>query len=88
MTKTLRDLIDELEELAEEHGDDVEVRMAQQPNWPFEYSVDAVVAVVNVDEDEEGEVEPKAGEPIVVYLAEGRQLGYLSGFAVRALGWK
>ncbi len=53
---------------------DAEVRFASQPSWPFEYDIAGVVEV-NVDEDD------------VVYLEEGRQLGYLPGEAKDELGW-
>jgi len=53
---------------------DAEVRFASQPSWPFEYDISGVVEV-NVDEDD------------VVYLEEGRQLGYLPGEAKDELGW-
>lgn len=38
----IRDLIDELESIAEEAGDDAEVRLAHQPRWAFEYSIQKV----------------------------------------------
>ena len=53
---------------------DAEVRFASQPSWPFEYDITGVVEV-KVDEDD------------VVYLEEGRQLGYLPGEAKDELGW-
>ena len=53
---------------------DAEVRFAQQPSCPFEYDIVGVVEV-KVDEDD------------VVYLEEGRQLGYLPGEAKDELGW-
>ena len=71
---TLRDLLDELEDMATEYGDDAEVRLAHQPRWPFEYSVADVAAT-----------EGDAGA--VVYLGEGNQLGYLPHKAAVALGW-
>lgn len=86
---TIRELIDELEDLASEHGDDVEVRLAQQPRWAFEYAVGAVASVLD-DTDDDHDGEPSVGErstTSVVYIGEGQQLGYLSGAASRALGW-
>jgi DnaJ-class molecular chaperone len=38
----IRDLIDELESIASEAGDDTEVRLAQQPRWAFEYSIQKI----------------------------------------------
>jgi hypothetical protein len=91
---TIRELIDQLEDLAEEHGDDVEVRLAHQPSWPFEYSIDDVVAVC-ADDDDEAEAEDYPGQRVdgsstlpVVYIAEKSQLGYLPGIAADALGWR
>jgi hypothetical protein len=84
---TLRQIIDHLSELAEDHGDDTEVRLAQQPNWPFEYAVDEIVAVTNVDDDDDDDADTDAGAETVVYIGEGAQLGYLSGAATKALDW-
>ena len=41
----IRNIIDELEYLADLHGDDTEVRFASQPTWPFEYSITDVIAM-------------------------------------------
>jgi hypothetical protein len=85
----IRELIEQLEDLANEHGDDVEVRFAHQPSWPFEYAISRVEAV-NVSEDDEGygdKVEEVESGAVVVYLAEGSQLGYLPGAAAQVLGW-
>jgi hypothetical protein len=78
------DLIEMLEDLPE----DVEVRFAHQPNYPFEYSVACAVLVDYAEHDpnEDGEDDVQA-EP-VVYLVEGTQLGYLPGVACREIGWR
>ena len=73
---TVEDLIYELENLNPE----TEVRFASQPSWPFEYSINEIV-VCN-DEGRNGREEKE-----VVYLGEGRQLGYLPGSAKDELGW-
>ena len=66
--------VSELKEILEHYDDDMEVRFASQPNWPFEYSIlDAVM--VHVDEED------------VIYLEEGQQLGYLPREAKEELGW-
>lgn len=75
---TLRELIEELENLAEEHGE-ANVHLAFQRNWPLEYSVSQVVVTEVVDE--------RDGVQQVVYIGEGSQLGYLPGVAREALGW-
>lgn len=41
---TLNELIAQLQDLAVEYGDH-EVRLAYQPNWPFEYTLGRVAAV-------------------------------------------
>jgi len=67
------DLIQELEGC----DPDAEVRLAQQPAWPFEYAIDPTNTAVQVDLD--------SGP--VVYLGEGAQLGYLPQPAREQLGW-
>ncbi len=70
--------VEELMEELEGCDPDAEVRIAQQPAWPFEYALDPAQAVVAVDLDDR--------QP-VVYLVEGQQLGYLPGQAADQLGW-
>ena len=66
--------VSELKEILEHYDDEMEVRFASQPNWPFDYSIlDAVLA--HVDEED------------VIYLEEGQQLGYLPREAKEELGW-
>jgi hypothetical protein len=73
---TVRQLIEELEFM----NQDAEIRFASQPSWPFEYSIDDIV---------EAEVEKRNTDETetVVYLAEGRQIGYLPGEAKNELMW-
>ena len=73
---TVQELIEELNMM----NPDAEVRFASQPSWPFENDIDSVVSV---------EVENRrTGEAVeVVYLEEGRQIGYLPGEAKEELGW-
>ena len=85
----------ELMEMLEGLPEDAEVRLAQQPNWPFEYSLADAVLVgptarppgyqPDPDEDEDEDDHP---EENVVYLVEGTQLGYLPGAAAREMGWR
>ena len=78
---TARDLIEELEYAISINGnEDVEVRMAQQPKWAFEYSIDEAVTI-EVDDEDTDEKEK------IVYLGEGSQIGYLNEDASRELGW-
>lgn len=84
----LIDLIEALQEqldnLDEAQQGTAEVRLMTQQNWPFENGIAGVVAASDIgaedhDEDDEGEEgytpcdEP--GVP-VVYITEGRQIGY------------
>ena len=71
---TVRELIEELKYMDE----DATVRFASQPSWPFEYSIYGVVqTTVNYNDDERD----------IVYLEEGRQVGYLPTEAKDELGW-
>lgn len=45
----IRDLIDNLESIADDYGDETEVRFASQPSWPFEYSIDSVTYVTDFE---------------------------------------
>jgi hypothetical protein len=64
--------------------EDVEVRLAMQPSWPFEYSINSVEVILE-EKDEEGEdIIPQE----TVYLVEGEQLGYLPQHVCNELGWK
>ena len=54
--------------------EDAKVRFASQPSWPFEYSIYGVVQTTVKDQD-------------MVYLEEGRQVGYLPKEAKEELGW-
>ena len=68
---TIGELIAELEDLDE----DMEVRFASQPAWPFEYSISGVAWTPDGESDR------------VVYLVEGDQLGYLPSEVKTELGW-
>ena len=72
---TVGELIQELKYMDE----DATVRFASQPSWPFEYSIYGVVqTTVRDNEDNERDM---------VYLEEGRQVGYLPAEAKEELGW-
>lgn len=78
---TVNELIDLLQGVVEEAGHgEMEVLLASQPNWPFEYSIREPVLIdmnpANYDED--GEYVEEHDDPkYVVYLPEGAQLNYL-----------
>jgi hypothetical protein len=78
---TLDELIEELQYLQESGvPGDTAVRFASQPSWPYEYSINSVQEV-QIDDEE-------AAEPVtVIFLEEGRQLGYLPAEAIFQLGW-
>lgn len=65
-----RDLIELLQDL----DPDTEIRVAHQPHYPFEYSIESMVTIGDTDNQ-------------VAYLGEGDQIGYLSQEAAVALGW-
>lgn len=77
--------VGELREALEGLEDDVEVRLAMQPRWAFEYTVERVAAVEVADRNDNSEEEPP--KRMTVYLAEGRQIGYLPGVVAEELGW-
>lgn len=65
--KQLKAILDELD-------DDIEVRIAVQPEWAFEHILfNAGLAHIN-------------GE-LILYLATGNQIGYLPQEAKVAIGW-
>ena len=71
---TVGELIEELKYMDE----DATVRFASQPSWPFEYSINGVVQTI---------VDNRGNEEDIVYLEEGRQVGYLPKEAKDELGW-
>ena len=72
---TVRELIEELRLVDQ----DATIRFASQPSWPFEYSIYGVVQTT-VKDNEDNEID-------MVYLEEGRQVGYLPAEAKEELGW-
>ena len=49
----ISELIEQLQDIASEHGDNIEVRLAQQPQWAFEYSMGQPVVVDLSDGDKD-----------------------------------
>ena len=72
---TVRELIEELRLVDQ----DATIRFASQPSWPFEYSIYGVVQTTVKDNED--------NERDMVYLEEGRQVGYLPKEAKEELGW-
>jgi len=62
---TVQELIYELQQFDQ----DAEVRLAEQPSWPFEYSINGIVSRT---EAEDGEPYPNE----IVFILEGEQLKY------------
>ncbi len=80
---TLDQLIARLEEYRDEFGGDAEVRLMTQQNWPFENEIAGVCSseeITDAEEDEDDEIEAEDHED-VIYICEGRQLGYGSSRA-------
>lgn len=69
--------VGELKNAIELLDDDSEVRVAIQPRWAFEYSIDKVIVI----DDDKSDVQ-------TVYLSEGSQIGYLPGNVAEELGWR
>ena len=83
---TAEQLIEELQWAIERNGNqDVEVRLAQQPKWAFEYSIDQAVVVAEMENEDE-EDDRVAPKNVTVYLSEGSQIGYLPQNASDELG--
>lgn len=89
MQKTLGELIQELEELAEQVGNDTIVMIAHQPSWPLQENVDRPILLSEAireaagDEDEDPEEDGDFTE--VVYLvATGHEYG-MSPYAPRSV---
>lgn len=81
------ELITQLQDVLDEHGD-IEVRLAHQPEWAFEYDIaNVVVADANGEEDGDEPVDRipanDVDEEMVCYIAEGEQIGYLGGVATK-----
>ncbi|WP_034274346.1 hypothetical protein [Haloechinothrix halophila] len=83
------DTVGELIEALEAYEPDTPVRIAQQPSWPFEYTVGTVTRTPDIFDFDPDDVDDDTPPPDpVVWLAEGHQVGYLPGIASRALGWR
>ena len=76
---TLGQLISLLEEYRDEHGEDCEVRLMTQQNWPFENRIAGVTsgAEMNEGDDEDEEYDDQdVAEDAMVYIVEGGQICY------------
>lgn len=68
-------------------AEETEVRLAFQPNWPFEHSLGEVEMCDRADYEDEDDAPDSDDPQIIVYLGEGNQIGYLPGHAKKQLGW-
>jgi hypothetical protein len=79
---TIGELMERLQELAYQFGDGIEVRIASQPSWPFEYDIKGMVSKNELfqngeDYTADGKRSDKIGED-VVWIVEGNQMGYFT----------
>ena len=101
---TLSELIEHLSTLAEGHNfDEVEVKIAHQPRWPFELSIGEPVlhdplaeweeeyALTSSDDpDYEAWLADRAiaeGKPKTIFIPEGGRQEYLRGNVAKMLDW-
>ena len=76
---TLGQLISLLEEYRDEHGEDCEVPLMTQQNWPFENRIAGVTsgAEMNEGDDEDEDYDDQdVAEDAMVYIVEGGQICY------------
>lgn len=72
---TIYELIERLEEYRDALGEDAEVRLMTQQNWPFENTIVGLVSseeINNAGEDDDEDV----ADGQILFIVEGRQLGY------------
>ena len=77
---TIDELIARLEDYRDEIGGDAEVRLMTQQNWPCENTICGLASGAEIndfdEDDEDGDDDDDATEDSVLYIVEGRQLGY------------
>jgi hypothetical protein len=80
---TIDELIGRLGEYRDEIGGDAEVRLMTQQNWPFENSIYGLASGLEINdyidddgEADEGDDDDDVAEDAVLFIVEGRQLGY------------
>jgi hypothetical protein len=80
---TIDDLIERLTDYRDELGGDAEVRLMTQRSWPFENSIYGLASGREInetfDDDDPDAEDDDAGDAesdVVLYICEGRQLGY------------
>jgi hypothetical protein len=75
---TVEELIARLEDIRDELGGDTEVRLMTQQNWPFENTIEGLCSSREIAEayDDDEEDEDYGDEPVVLFIVEGKHLGY------------
>ena len=64
--------VGELIEYLEDYDEDLPIRIMSQPSWPFEHSIQGVVAREDINPDSEGGREKEN----CLFILEGNQLCY------------
>ena len=76
---TINELIERLKEYRDLIGGDAEVRLMTQQNWPFENSIIGVCSgeeINDASDDDDPKDDGDVDVDAVLYIVEGRQLGY------------
>ena len=73
---TIDQLIERLKEYRDELGGEAEVRMMTQQNWPFENSIAGVTSGSEINDRDEDEDDEDVDDDQMVYIVEGKQIGY------------
>lgn len=73
---TIDQLIARLEEYRDELGGETEVRLMTQSHYPWENTIAGLVSGEEINDREEEPDDEDVDQDDVVYICEGRQLGY------------
>jgi hypothetical protein len=73
---TIDQLIERLNEYRDLFGGDIEVRLMTQPSWPFENTIAGVCSGEEINSAADDPSDDDVGEEAVLYVVEGKQLGY------------
>lgn len=73
---TINELIERLEEYRDDLGGECEVRLMTQQNWPFENRIAGLASGEEINDRDEDEDDEDVNDDQVVFIVEGRQLGY------------
>jgi hypothetical protein len=73
---TIAELIERLEDYRDALGGEAEVRLMTQQNWPFDNEIRGVASLSEVHGQDPEDFDAEGDAEHVVYIIEGRQLGY------------